>query len=566
MKQKDSDDKTSGRTAEEWFKRGYDSTVPEITRECYEKALSLAPGNPGLWEIMGLVWSDTEEFKESLTCLSRVSGPLSNHPDHLCNLGYAHFRLKKYEDALDCYKRAIKQENQHRRAWELSGELLFETGREDDAFECFRKAKKFPQPDNNFIGELYADIIAGFEKDCNPPLVISENSLNSIDDFRIFSGGDGTYWGEHEQMKEIVSLLSGALKGGLLEPPLYLFFNVRVANGEIDCLILLKHGPVILELKNYQGKITGLENGDWTVLTDSGSTARVTSNVFRQCNKHRFDFYTKYEKIARDAFPAIIEHTGRGSYSNLILIQSWGYFRRGSRYDQSQIAGDKVRSWFSVITGDDLVERLKYVNAGYTLLRADMDAMSRGLGLKELSPEEYGWFGIRKEKGSSPVPPESALSRDPATIATAERSLLSNPVEESLSRGTKRDDGSAVALSYTCESAVTPGGVRGSGADYDSLSATKEAKVLPSLQNPQSWGSAYYCSNLILTYLESNDLKNAYKYVGDLVRYSPEDIKEEVINLHAQLGCRLEGGLSDVPGELLVKADLIRHKIIVSEY
>jgi hypothetical protein len=113
---------------------------------------------------------------------------------------------------------------------------------------------------------------------------------------------------------------------------------------------------------------------------------------------------------------------------------------------------------------------------------------------------------------------------------------------------------------------VTPGGVRGSGADYDSLSATKEAKVLPSLQNPQSWGSAYYCSNLILTYLESNDLKNAYKYVGDLVRYSPEAIKEEVINLHAQLGCRLEGGLSDVPGELLVKADLIRHKIIVSEY
>lgn len=516
MKQKDGDNKIYGLTAEEWFERGYDTTIPEVQRECYEKALDLAPDNQGLWEAIGLALSDAEEFEEALACLNRVSGPLSTRPDHICNLGYAYFRLKKYDNALECYKRAIHQEKQHRRAWELSGELLFEIGREDDAYNCFRKAKKFPEPENDIIGELYAEVIKGFENDRYHPLVLSDDSAGSVEDFRIFSGGDGTYWGEHEQMKEVVSLLSDALQGGLLEPPLYLFFNVRVANGEIDCLILLKHGPVILELKNYQGEIRGSENGDWIVHTPAGSTARVTSNVFRQCNKHRFDFYTKYEALARENFPAIIDHTRCGLYSNLIRIQSWGYFKRGSRYDEGQIAGDKVRSWFTVVTGDNLVERLKYVNAGYTLLRADMDAMARGLCLKEVSPEEYGWFGIRKE---SPVHP--VHSEGPAA-------------------------------------ASGPAGVRES-------SSANEGGDAPALSE-RLGDPAYYCSSLVLSCLESNDLTRAYKYSGDLVRYSRGEIRQDVIDLHAQLGCRLESGLSDVPGELVVKADLIRHKIVVSEF
>ncbi|WP_209629668.1 NERD domain-containing protein [Methanofollis sp. W23] len=506
----------SGLTAEEWFERGYDMPVPEVQRECYENALALAPDNPGLWEAMGLAWSEVEEFEEAFACLDKVSGPLSTHPDHLCNLGYAYFRLKKYDDALDCYKRVIRQEKQHRRAWELSGELLFERGREYDASRCFRKAKKFPEPENDFLGELYAVVIKGFEHARHRPAVLSDDSLGNEEDFKIFFGEAGTYWGEHEQMKEIVSLLSSALHDGVLEPPLYLFFNVRVANGEIDCLVLMKHGPVILELKNYLGEITGSENGDWTVHTRTGTTVRVTSNVFRQCNKHRFDFYTKYVQIAREHFPAIIEHTGRGCYSNLIRIQSWGYFRQGSRYDLNQIAGEKVRAWFAVITADDLVERLKYVNAGYTLLKADMEAMARALSLTELSPEEYGWCGIRKEK---------ALS-------------------DSAGRG----------VGIPSEVAV-PGGVQDSCLGYETASTTKGTDLL------RSRDSAYYCTNLIIACLELHDLKKAYKYSGDLIRYSPEEVRQDVIDLHTQLGCRLEGGLSEVPEELAAKADLILHMI-----
>lgn len=545
MKQKDCNYKTTPITAEKWFKRGYDAKTPEVKIECYEKALDLVPDNPWLWELMGIARFDTEEFEEALKCFNRVSGELSNHPEHLCNLGYAYFRLKKYDDALNCYKRVTNQADQHRRAWELSGQLLFETDREEDARDCFGKAEKFPESGTQIMGELYAGVIKWFEKDHNPLPVLSDDSRGNIEDFRIFNGEDGTYWGEHKQMKEIVSLLSAALNDGLLESPLYVLLNVRVANGEIDCLILMKHGPVILELKNYLGLITGSENGKWKVQTHSGETVDVTSNVFRQCNKHRFDFYKKYQKIARENFPGIIEYNGQ--YTNLIKIQSWGYFRRGSRYDEDQIAGEKVKSWFAVITGDELIERLKYVDAGYTLFKTDMDAISEGMCLNELSVDEYGWFGIQKEEKMYPVSADISLNRGTVTIPDS-----GSP-----------SGGSAAVTTYSCESGMTPGGIQVSGVDSDYGTAIGGSKVNPPLPNTCTNKWAYYCSKLMINHLKSNDLKNAYKYSGDLIRHFPDE--KDIVELHTQLEYRMKEKIYDLPEDLVEMADRILHNIIVSE-
>jgi hypothetical protein len=73
--------------------------------------------------------------------------------------------------------------------------------------------------------------------------------------------------------------------------------------------------------------------------------------------------------------------------------------------------------------------------------------------------------------------------------------------------------------------------------------------------------SAEYCSKLLLANLKSGDLREAYKYATDLVNYSEGEIKEQVIELSAQIRIRLDNDLDEVPDEIIEAAELIAHKI-----
>jgi serine/threonine protein kinase len=73
--------------------------------------------------------------------------------------------------------------------------------------------------------------------------------------------------------------------------------------------------------------------------------------------------------------------------------------------------------------------------------------------------------------------------------------------------------------------------------------------------------SAEYCSKLLLANLKSGDLREAYKYATDLVNYSEGEIKEQVIELSAQIRIRLDNELDEVPDEIIEAAELIAHKI-----
>jgi serine/threonine protein kinase/Flp pilus assembly protein TadD len=73
--------------------------------------------------------------------------------------------------------------------------------------------------------------------------------------------------------------------------------------------------------------------------------------------------------------------------------------------------------------------------------------------------------------------------------------------------------------------------------------------------------TAILTSQLLLTYLKSGDLHEAYKYATDLVNYSEGEIKVQVNELSEQLRMRIDYDSNDVPDEIIKAADLIAHKI-----
>lgn len=178
---------------------------------------------------------------------------------------------------------------------------------------------------------------------------------------------------EHEsnQLKEIFKLI----RDSDLEKPIYIFTNFLLANSEIDCLILTKHGPVILELKAVKGNIIGNENGPWTVVTDDEQEVPLNSNLFHQLKSKRFDLVDKLNTIRDTHFPRI-------DYEDIVKIGCWGYFKKGSTYVDGQVA-ISTKPWFDVLTGDTLIRKLRFINTGYTLTTDDMDAIANELHLTE---------------------------------------------------------------------------------------------------------------------------------------------------------------------------------------
>jgi len=190
---------------------------------------------------------------------------------------------------------------------------------------------------------------------------------------RFFRGQKIRFEHEHRQLKEIVKILRKAYQ----KEPVYLLTNVLVANGQIDCIILTKNGPLIIDLKAFRGEIRGIENGSWEVETKDGPIP--LPNLFIQAKMHRQDFIDRMIPVCRENFPHIGEN-------NLRKIGSWLYFCKGSTYPDGQIDFRRVK-WFRIVTADTLLEKMRFTESGYTLRIQDMDAIVEGFRLEEYSFE-----------------------------------------------------------------------------------------------------------------------------------------------------------------------------------
>ena len=73
--------------------------------------------------------------------------------------------------------------------------------------------------------------------------------------------------------------------------------------------------------------------------------------------------------------------------------------------------------------------------------------------------------------------------------------------------------------------------------------------------------SAFYCGDLVMVNLLTGDIATAYKYLSDLATYAEGDVKADAMELSEQIRTRMEYGLTEVPDELIQKADFIVHKV-----
>ena len=75
--------------------------------------------------------------------------------------------------------------------------------------------------------------------------------------------------------------------------------------------------------------------------------------------------------------------------------------------------------------------------------------------------------------------------------------------------------------------------------------------------------SAYYCGDLLMINLVTGDLPTSYKYILDLVHYSKGDMKVEAQELCEQIKMRMEMGVTEIPDELIQKAEILVHQVSV---
>ena len=75
--------------------------------------------------------------------------------------------------------------------------------------------------------------------------------------------------------------------------------------------------------------------------------------------------------------------------------------------------------------------------------------------------------------------------------------------------------------------------------------------------------SAYYCGDLVMINILTGDLKSAYKYLVDLEHYSKGNVKVEAKELSEQIKMRMEMGVTEIPDELIQKAEIIVHQVSV---
>lgn len=83
---------------------------------------------------------------------------------------------------------------------------------------------------------------------------------------KVFCGEEFEEGREHEwyQLKELYDVICE--KYANIDENIYILSNFNLAQVQIDVLILAEKGTAIIDLKSYEGKIIGNENGAWKAI------------------------------------------------------------------------------------------------------------------------------------------------------------------------------------------------------------------------------------------------------------------------------------------------------------
>lgn len=185
---------------------------------------------------------------------------------------------------------------------------------------------------------------------------------------------------EWAQFKEIYRLLKNQYERK--DEIIYVFFNYDLPGGprrnQIDVLLFSKDGPMIIELKSHKGIVTGNENAEWKVKTEDEEIS-IEDNVYRQLDGQRFALHNKLQSFLSQGVLS--------ADKSFFFVKCCACFEKGSSYDPSQL-DFKSRKWFSVITIDDLMDEIYYINSARHWSRMEMESIAKAIGLPKYPPPE----------------------------------------------------------------------------------------------------------------------------------------------------------------------------------
>ncbi|NES04402.1 MAG: tetratricopeptide repeat protein [Okeania sp. SIO2F4] len=146
--------------AENWYKKALEikSDWPEVYANLgslygmqqkwqeavsyYQKAVSLKPDFAGAYRNMTKIWLGLGNQKSATYCQYKALSiePEKATPDEFINLGKNLEKQESLNEAISCYRMAIKLDNNSSEAYQNLGEALKQGGKLEEATVCFRKA------------------------------------------------------------------------------------------------------------------------------------------------------------------------------------------------------------------------------------------------------------------------------------------------------------------------------------------------------------------------------------------------------------------------------------------
>ena len=165
-----------------------------------------------------------------------------------------------------------------------------------------------------------------------------------------------TEWGESD---ELVVLLGNFLAGGQ----------------EIDAAVLMKRSISVIDFKNYDGKVTFSENGNWHA---DGKEVRGGNKVnpFRQIRDNKFALLRILKKFKSPSG----REPNYGHISGIVL------FQKSIDFDDNQIPGN-IASWFHVVDMGNIVKLLsQIISPEINLSNKDRCAMAKSFDIPRYKP------------------------------------------------------------------------------------------------------------------------------------------------------------------------------------
>jgi tetratricopeptide (TPR) repeat protein len=127
-----------------------------------QKALAIDPDNPETMNLMAIVYTEAKQFDHATAWASRAIRKIPK-PAYLTTLGVALVKLRRHDDALKAFDKALQLKPDDPEPWWHMGNVLIETGRMSDALRCLEHTLRL-NPQHGDAAYQAGHVLHGLER------------------------------------------------------------------------------------------------------------------------------------------------------------------------------------------------------------------------------------------------------------------------------------------------------------------------------------------------------------------------------------------------------------------